>query len=899
MEFWPSDDRTVEDISRKEGKGKKKENTHFNYPNLGHGLVEALTLKKSDKDGRFAWSSLVKNQFAKPRLQASEFVNVFPATRSPAPTLPKLPSHRRVEQGANFLRTHFPDVDVTAELMREEIENDARALAELAEFDPMSGNLIEPIVQYQSLSPRDIYLAFPMGELFCDLNISPFLPGNIFKPSAIPVRTFSTPITQIVSPNLDHTASRREPIFAVRTHSTASVLEMKTAVPFAPTVQELTEISPSDLGGRPIVDLKLPSFANAFVVNDQGVVYTYDLATSESTVVFDYSELGSISEVSSDDFWRIATTGLSSSCLLTSGKVLRHLDTRVDEKFNELFSLHEPSETITAIEGQDGHMIRLCSTSRLLWIDRRFPKKPLLGYQHYRRYDRTLESRTMRLGQDSLTLLTSLKNGMVNVYDVSRTQDHDHLSVNSLPYNLTSAFKADGPMLGQTLLCYPGVNDAFSIFRLFGDGGIQRANCVFPSEDDVSLGTHNWSAHIVKLNEKASKLQPVIGPLGQRDHMEEDFSAVYTRMCKDMLKAEQKEDKKSKAVYELTDHAPDFWQETNMPLEHMLNTYDILFRSGDEPEKSYRSDFLSGSIISSTRGYRAFQKGRLSGDSLSTGAAWHRNINNTLRVFDSTISDDIDEISEHLAQYDLQDPDVPVQAAMREKKAREHLALDLAMSGHIFSPRSFKPTPSVPDDIEAMTEALSIDAEPPPVTFHYLQPVPKAKAAIKEREGGKEEEDMAEDMEAEIEPEEMSCPLGVRLLLKDWDIGTDPELFVYVDPYDNTPGQFEKPVPSKPKTQGLASTTQLKPQAPPTILAASALAAPPPILTTRKGPPIFGSQPIVSSSRAFTQSQVPATIEYSQGSQEPIASTQVLPGPHGGRPLQPKKKPPKKRLGGF
>ncbi len=288
----------------------------------------------------------------------------------------------------------------------------------------------------------------------------------------------------------------------------------------------------------------------------------------------------------------------------------------------------------------------------------------------------------------------------------------------------------------------------------------------------------------------------------------------------------------------------------------------------------------------------------MSGDSLSTGAAWHRNINNTLRVFDSTISDDIDEISEHLTEYDMQDPGVPVQASIRGEKAREHLALDLAMSGHIFSPRSFKPAPSVPDDIETMTEALSIDAEPPPVTFHYLQPVPKSKIFVKEREGGKEE-DTDEDMEAEIEPEEMSCPLGVRLLLKDWDIGIDPELFVYVDPYDNTGGQSEKPVPSKPKTRGFTSTTQFKPQAPPAILAASALAAPPPILTARKGPPIFGSQSMMTSSRAFTQSQVPVTVEYSQMSQEPIASTQVLPGPHGGRPLPLKKKQPKKRLGGF
>ncbi len=57
MESWPTDDRNIEDIPRKEGKGKKKE--IFQYPNLDHGLLEALTLV--EKGNRLEWSSLVKS----------------------------------------------------------------------------------------------------------------------------------------------------------------------------------------------------------------------------------------------------------------------------------------------------------------------------------------------------------------------------------------------------------------------------------------------------------------------------------------------------------------------------------------------------------------------------------------------------------------------------------------------------------------------------------------------------------------------------------------------------------------------------------------------------------------------------------------------------------------------
>ena len=58
---------------------------------------------------------------------------------------------------------------------------------------------------------------------------------------------------------------------------------MKTDTPFVPTIKDLAVISPSDLGGRQILDVKLGSFTDAFVVNDQGVVYTYNIGTSTAS----------------------------------------------------------------------------------------------------------------------------------------------------------------------------------------------------------------------------------------------------------------------------------------------------------------------------------------------------------------------------------------------------------------------------------------------------------------------------------------------------------------------------------------------------------------------------------------------------------------------------------------
>ncbi|KAJ7477060.1 hypothetical protein B0H11DRAFT_1288186 [Mycena galericulata] len=128
-------------------------------------------------------------------------------------------------------------------------------------------------------------------------------------------------------------------------------------------------------------------------------------------------------------------------------------------------------------------------------------------------------------------------------------------------------------------------------------------------------------------------------------------------------------------------------------------------------------------------------------------------------------------------------------------------------------------------------------------------------------------------------------PMGVRLLLKDWDIGTDPRDFVYRDPYDGAP---EEPAPARVRRPTPPKKEHFEIQRPPLVVASTSINH---FDTSRRrfvsqdipAPPMSGSQPTGMSS------VLPGV------SQDLMASTQILPGAYGGRPVMKKKK----RLGGF
>lgn len=112
---------------------------------------------------------------------------------------------------------------------------------------------------------------------------------------------------------------------------------------------------------------------------------------------------------------------------------------------------------------------------------------------------------------------------------------------------------------------------------------------------------------------------------------------------------------------------------------------------------------------------------------------------------------------EHLQKFNLAGENVPEAVRKLERFACQQLVLDLSLSSDIFSEKKFCQPRGTDHSIETMTEALSLGAEPAPIEFGYLQPTvwrPRS-----------------DEIENAIPMQQPDIPLGVRLLLQEWDAG--------------------------------------------------------------------------------------------------------------------------------
>lgn len=318
----------------------------------------------------------------------------------------------------------------------------------------------------------------------------------------------------------------------------------------------------------------------------------------------------------------------------------------------------------------------------------------------------------------------------------------------------------------------------------------------------------------------------------------------------------------------------------------MPSSFDIAFRSGDEPQNPSRADFFTRSILNSKRGYRALSQGKVPLENLIKTSVWHNDISATLNHFGVATGGPPQELVEDLRRYDLSESSQAVMEA--ELDASEQLALDLALSKDIFSSRRFIGTiTSEVDAVESMslaTKALSLGSEPPPIQFGYLRPVEKGDLNDNQNVDGDAVTKLTED-------------LGVRLLLQDWQLGANPDLYIYEDLYgapETTPsGPLRRPTAQQPP-KGSTNVVIGPTVRPPAVVASSALRS---ATAQREGllrTMVAGqSQPApFSGTPAIIGSQRPP-IRHGP-SQDAVSSTQVLPGPHGGRPGVKKK-----RVGGF
>jgi hypothetical protein len=300
----------------------------------------------------------------------------------------------------------------------------------------------------------------------------------------------------------------------------------------------------------------------------------------------------------------------------------------------------------------------------------------------------------------------------------------------------------------------------------------------------------------------------------------------------------------------------------------LCGRYDIAFRAGAEPTRSGRADFLTENIFNSSKAFEALKEGHLAPHLLE--APWHRSIASTIGRLDKDFRSDPQELMKYLQEFNLVGEHISKNVRELEQAVCQQLTLDLILSSNIVSKTRFSQC-EVEHSLETMTEALSLRGDPPPaVKFGYLRPLVKRRSSC--------------DIGARSDVLQPEIPPGVRSLLKEWD-NNDPDEYVYRDPY-----AAEGPPPLKFAKEATIPQFVAQNKHPPKILTSSAI--PPAISETQR-------------TVLRVQSQgIPALVPYDEELDRPsgstqnlVVSTQVEPGPFGGRPTV--KKFAKKRLGGF
>ncbi|KZT26395.1 hypothetical protein NEOLEDRAFT_1132445 [Neolentinus lepideus HHB14362 ss-1] len=912
MDIWLSDDRPARGrTSHGIRKGKnKKEESPWNYPLIEDGSLTAVSL--TEERGKLQWTFPSRDSGRRIHIRGNT-CEIFPSTCSLAAPIPNTSIQHGAEQGANFIRTYFPDVDIPGELLREEIAADMQASRKLRQFDPYMGDTLEVVDCYDGPRRHGLALVFPMGESKRDLNLSPFsydqMSGAVFKPSADPIKTFETPIMQIASSSAD-SATARKSLIAVRTFSSTTLLEVNCKISgvYNQTVSNLNTVTlgvvrHSEFGSRQIVDVKIcpTSDAQLFFADDEGTAYTCRIAGGKNTINVLHSGVGDEAIVSQDPFQRITLAKDAGWLLLSSSRAINKLDSRSPSAPSFIFSTEDSGSFVTHVEAPRlDHLFCVTTTEHILWIDERFAHKPVLGHKHKREFDRTLFTVTTSTLSSPLALLASKRNDLITVYDVSRDSEDGLVYSHAQPHSLV-ARPSSAPYTGSRLLAHPlqKYMQDISLVRLSHRGALYCTDLRFSmdvaTEDNAEETTstkYEWSEAVRSLEDEG-RLRPDVGPLGGREFTQVDLWPAYERLM--ITGRRQDEEQDPEAVYELLEKMPTFKQNLDVPVDNVLTTFDIAFLSGDEPLQTSRSDFVTQSALNSTRGYRALMQGRIPKKQLIDRMPWHTNIAPVLHHFDpETAGDKPEEVLERLHQHDLElIPDRPGPSYRLEAEAREQLTLDLALSSDIFSVNPFQ-KPRVEDDaLEDMsraTESMSISvSEPPPVRFGYLRPVMKSKMAYYSRE----EQPKGPAIQG------VELPIGARLLLQEWEVGEDPNDYLYRDPYDA--GAVHVKAATRPKAPASVREVLFRSrpdaQRPPLIVPARTLAPSIPTVQTIAKRPVTQSQDVAMPDLAAETSQ--PMVAASQSQDIFMTNTQILPGPFGGRLPVGKKKTAKKRMGGF
>ncbi|KAG1754620.1 hypothetical protein EDB19DRAFT_1892579 [Suillus lakei] len=899
MEHWPADERQktlpVKKLGRRHKSFQVHDTQYWNHPSLDYGTFGGATLVSSD--GRLAWATAVDTSNARRVTPVGAGRCIFPATRPMNPMPSRLAQWRRIEEGLNFVRTCFPDADFPAELVKAEFQSDERQNRELQIYDHLRGNLISIIPS--SSTPQTSLVLFPVGETSSELNISFISATNsdsTFHAPGHAASKFETPILQISTPNASNSPLKHgtNPVL-VRTLSATSLLSIELAdegTDFKATRE--VDILSDDAGGKSVVDAAFsPHDSDIIAVNTSGALYTCSIYQGAKAVRPMGLNRVRFENTNGDQFFRLRSS--DQGYFLASSSCIQHLDFRSSQPTVDLFSTDQLGSVVTSFDWLEReHLLTISTTSELIWLDNRYPKKMLLSFKHNRAHDRSLNVRAVQLDGGPLTFLSSLKNGLITIYDVSRGNDnliHCHSIPSSLPHDENM-----GASESESTFFVQPDRSTFSLLRLSGQGSLhcqdfavcRNGTDVLPRQ--TSGTSHEWSADVQKLAQRAKELQPQYGPLSARHFSELNLRTAYQKIffaCD--ITTEQTASEEEIAT--MTDKLSQFWQRTDNSDKAMLTLHDVCVCADEEPDEPS----FAGGIMNSNHGYKTLVRNELPVQEIASGAAWSCDFKAFLYHMGLGRVDHREEMEGALEAFSLSySNETPESFAQQEEESREQLIIDLTLSSMVFSaqPISMPVAPIQVDDVESMSlaaKALTLDDELPEIQFGYLRPYPKL--------GINHYPDTSWDKDAVAEPSQdadFSSPLGVRLLLREWEVGTDVESYRYYDPYNTerndlvAPSQ-ERALPTAPIATQTTTTTS---QRPPLIVAGFEPRPPPIHAQSHWGR--SGTQPQGFTLRT-TDIQNGNYPEPSQLSQELMTSTQVLPGPYGGRNA-PNKKLVKKRL---
>lgn len=254
-------------------------------------------------------------------------------------------------------------------------------------------------------------------------------------------------------------------------------------------------------------------------------------------------------------------------------------------------------------------------------MDDRFPTQPLLGWRHHRRFDRTLSTQCIGLGDckfcdmcstrtcnlcrstASLTFLSSLHNNVLTAISVNKLA-HGPLQT-EMPSKALPGLVHTGPAIGRTVLHHPrlpGPVESFSMFEMCDQGSIHHREFEYsrdlssdkPSEGSGSFLTCQWTDDIVALDESSKMLKSDYGKMAEREFFEMDLSGLYgckfsstlgllindeTITIKDLFCEDadtsrtEREERNPDAVYDTLDRMPSFWQHSEEAGDYMHTLY--------------------------------------------------------------------------------------------------------------------------------------------------------------------------------------------------------------------------------------------------------------------------------------------------------------------------------------